>query len=109
MKKPMKSSVNKNTLVIASQELVSTELSTDSTGSVVILSLKDGIYYELKEVAAYIWKLIQKPQPVPIDKVIESISNEYEVDAERCEADLVILVEDLAKKGLIEIQEKPEP
>ena len=44
-------------VLIASKNQVSTTLTPDPTEGIVILSLKDGIYYELKEVD----KLSDKP------------------------------------------------
>ena len=51
----------------------------------MILSLKDGMYYELK-VAARVWSLIQ--QPCSIQSIHDVLLEEYEVEAERCEVDL---------------------
>ena len=98
----MKTIISRNTLLVKSQDLVFAELSPDPTGSIVILSFKDEVYYELKEVAARFWNLIQ--QPCSFGVVLDALLEDYEVDAERCEADLIALVEDLSKRGLIEIK-----
>jgi hypothetical protein len=87
---------------VASQNQISADLSSDLPGNVVILSLKDGIYYELEEVGARIWSLIQKPCSIQV--ILDTLLKEYEVDAQRCEADLLALVEEMTKRGLIEIK-----
>ena len=92
-------SLDKNSVLIASKDQVSATLTPDPTGSIVILSLKDGMYYELKEVAARVWNLIQ--QPCSIQSILDILLEEYEVDAGRCEADLIALAEELFKRGLI--------
>lgn len=98
----MKTNLNKNSILVVSQDQVSADLSSDIAESVVILNLKDGVYYELKEVGTRVWNLIQQPRSV--QSVLEKLLEEYEVDTERCERDLLVLAENLAKVGLIEIQ-----
>lgn len=98
----MKTSLNKNSVLVASRDQVSTDLSSQSAESMVILNLKNGVYYELKEVGTRVWNLIQQPRSVQF--ILDSLLEEYEVDPERCEVDLLTLAEDLVKHGLIEIQ-----
>jgi hypothetical protein len=98
----MKINLNKNSVLVASQDQVSADLSSESAESVVILNLKDGVYYELKEVGTRVWSLLQ--QPTSVQSILDTLLEEYEVDAERCEADLLALTENLAQYGLIEIQ-----
>jgi hypothetical protein len=102
----MKKNLNKNSVLMASQDQVSADLPSDMAESVVILNLKDGVYYELKEVGTRVWNLIQ--QPTSIQSILEMLLEEYEVDAERCETDLLDLAENLVKVGLIEIQSTEE-
>jgi len=87
--------------LVVSKHQVSTDLSSDTSDSIVILNLKDGVYYELEKVAAHVWKLIQ--QPCSIQSILEILIDEYEVDTQQCEADLMTLIEDLSKKDLVEI------
>jgi hypothetical protein len=98
----MKTNLNKNSVLVASQDQVSADLSSDVASSVVLLNLKNGVYYELKEVGTRIWNLIQQPRSV--QSILDILVDEYEVDAERCEADLLALADDLAKHGLIQVQ-----
>jgi hypothetical protein len=98
--------INRNTLLVATQDQVSADLSSDTLKSIVILGLKDGVYYELKEVAARVWNLVQNPCSIQI--ILDTLLSEYDVEPERCEADLFALAEDLAKHGLVDIR-PPEP
>lgn len=98
----MNNSLNRNSVLVASSDQVSADLSSNTSGSIVILSLKDGMYYELKEVAARVWDLIQQPRS--IQAVLDTLLEEYEVEAGRCEADLIALAENLSKQGLVEIK-----
>lgn len=98
----MKINLNKNSVLVASQDQVSADLSSDVARSVVILNLKDGVYYELKEVGTRVWNLIQ--QPSTVQSILDRLLEEYEVDPERCEIDLLALAENLARFGLIQIR-----
>jgi len=98
----MKTNLDVNSVLVASQNQVSADLSSDADRSVVILNLKDGVYYELKDVGARIWNLIQ--QPYSIQSIKNRLIEEYEVDAEQCEVDLLALVEHLARLGLIQVK-----
>ena len=101
----MSNNLNRNSVLVASRDQVSADLSSNTSGSIVILSLKDGMYYELKEVAARVWDLIQQPRS--IQAVLDTLLEEYEVEAGRCEADLIALTEDLSKRGLVEVKTDP--
>lgn len=102
----MKATLNENSVLIASQAQVSADLSSDMAESMIILNLKDGVYYELKEVGTRVWKLIQ--QPCSVQAILDTLLEEYEVDAEQCKADLFALLEDLASRSLVEIKSTEE-
>jgi Coenzyme PQQ synthesis protein D (PqqD) len=88
-----------DTVVVATPDQVSSDLAGES----VILSLKSGTYFGLNPVGSSIWQLIQEPKTV--GKVYEAILEEYEVDAQTCEADVQALLSDLLSAQLIEIKE----
>lgn len=71
-------------------------------GEQVILNLTTGVYYGLDDVAARVWSLLE--EPCPISKILETIVSEYDVDAERCKADMLVLLADLSKAQLIEVK-----
>ena len=85
------------TMVVASKDQVSCELA----GEAAILNLKNSSYYGLDPVGARIWNLIQ--QRSTISAVRDAIVAEFDVDAARCMQDVIELVEDLAREGLVEI------
>ena len=68
----------------------------------VILHLGSGTYFGLDEVGARIWELIAEPRRV--EDVRDRLSEEYEVEPERCAADLLRLLGELAEHDLIEIR-----
>jgi Coenzyme PQQ synthesis protein D (PqqD) len=95
--KSSSSSISKNSTVVASSDQVSSDLAGES----VILNLKSSTYFGLNEVGSRIWQLIQEPKT--ISDVCESILEEYEVDAQTCEAEVQALLADLLAAQLVEI------
>lgn len=67
-----------------------------------ILNTKGGIYYGLDPVGARIWNLLQTPCKVA--EIHKALLREYDVEPERCERDLLNLLEDLLGAGLIQIR-----
>ena len=85
-------------VVVAAKDQVATELA----GEVVILDLKSEMYYGLNAVGARIWALIQ--EPTSPDQIRDTILAEYEVEPERCEGDILALLQDMAARGLVEVK-----
>lgn len=91
------------TIVMVTKEQVSCDLK----GEAAILNLQNGVYYGLNPVGARIWTLIHTPRRV--NEVRDIIVEEYDVEAARCEHDLLSLLHDLAAQGLIEVKNDTAP
>jgi hypothetical protein len=65
------------------------------------------MYYSLNPVGTQIWKLIEAPQTV--SGVCDALLEEYDVEPECCERDLLTLLQELADKGLIEVTGEATP
>ena len=89
-----------NSRVKASMHQVSSELS----GETIMLSLKSGAYFGLDGVGARIWSLLQ--QPIEASEIEEVIIKEYDVEPERCERDLLALLQELEKEELIDVEDR---
>jgi len=90
--------VSAASVVCAATGQVSSRLSDE----VVILNLEKGTYHGLEAVGARIWELIQKP--VPVREVRDALLNEYDAEPQRCEQDLLSLLEELQSHDLLEVQ-----
>lgn len=77
------------------------QVSTHLEDQVVILNLKSGEYFGVSAVGARIWELLEKP--IEIRHLRDTILAEYQVDAERCEKDVLSILENMQQAGLIEI------
>jgi hypothetical protein len=92
-------------LSISSRSIVAAvahQASCDLSGEVVILNLKDGVYYGLNAVGARIWKLLEEPRSV--GQIRDVLLCEYDVDPAACEKQVASLLDDLARHGLIELR-----
>jgi hypothetical protein len=89
--------ITRTSLVVASRDQVASDLA----GETVLLGLRTARYYGLADVGARIWSLVQ--EPTKVSTIVETIAKEYEVTPERCEADVLKFLEDLATNGLVDV------
>jgi hypothetical protein len=82
---------------------VKDQVSCALDGDTVILHLGSGTYYGLNAVGSTIWNLIQ--EPLTIDDIHNRLLQQYEADAGDCKRDLLNLLDDLTKAGLVEIRD----
>ena len=65
----------------------------------VILDLESGVYYSLNEVGATIWSLCDGNRS--IKGITTAICEEFEVEKEMAEKDILELLNDLTREGLV--------
>jgi len=92
------SSVSASSVVEAKSEPLAAPLAE----GVVILHVEADRYYNLNELGAEVWQLIQ--QPLMVAEIVERITATHEVDPARCEADIVALLQDMSRAGLITVR-----
>lgn len=95
----MKGLISGHSILVVAKEQVSCDLG----GEAAILNLKSGVYYGLDPIGARIWDLIQEPKS--LNEIREILLKEYEVEPDRCERDLLALLQKLAAEGLIEVSD----
>ena len=84
-------------------QLVKSQISCNWANEVVILGLKDSVYYGLNPVGAVIWDLIKEPKRV--NEIVNVLFKEYCVEKQQCEDDILHLLEELKSEELIEVIE----
>ncbi len=94
----MKQKVSVDSTVVASEGQVSSDFGEE----VAILDFKAGVYYGLDDVGARVWQLVQEPNKVR--EIRNALVEEYEVEPDRCERDLIALLRRLVGEELIEIK-----
>ncbi len=93
----MDENITVSSVVVAKKE----QISTDLGGEAVILGLGSGQYYSLNDVGTRIWDMVQSPTTVLTLR--DTIVGEYDVEADRCEQDVLEVLKDMASEGLIEV------
>jgi hypothetical protein len=86
--------------VSTGKDIVSSRLADE----IVILDLKSGVYHGLEAVGARIWELVG--DATPVHEIRDTLLDEYEVAADRCEEDLFSLIADLESHGLVQISDQ---
>lgn len=76
------------------------QASCDLGGEAAILNVETGTYYGLDNVGARIWQLLEEPRRIA--DIRDTIVAEYDVTPDRCEQDLLKLLDDLADAGLVQ-------
>ena len=77
------------------------QVSSDIGGETILLSMQSAMYYGLDSVGSRIWELVRAP--IRVSDICKVIAEEFDVDSERCEADTLEFLRELAAKGLIEV------
>ena len=101
--KGMKPALSLNSTVVASKDQTSADLGGES----VLLHLQSGVYYGLDTIGARIWDWVKQPQRV--SEVRDRMLEQYDVEPDRCEKDLLDLLSRLSKEGLIDVQNETTP
>jgi len=72
---------------------------TDIDGELGMMSIEKGKYFTLDEVGTRIWELLETPNT--INKMVDVLMTEYDVDFETCANDVMELVEKLLQEDLV--------
>lgn len=91
--------VTLDTMIVASEQHTTTTVDDE----VVILNTEQGLYQGLDGVGPRVWELLEEPKRVRTIRNL--LAAEYNVSPERCEADLVPFLEELAADGLIKVED----
>jgi hypothetical protein len=76
-------------------------LSCDLNGEVAILNLDSKLYFGVTQVGAFIWRLLDSPSSVIA--ISEAVAIQFDVDPDRCAADVQRFLGELEAAGLIDI------
>ncbi|HEY0077944.1 MAG TPA: PqqD family protein [Pyrinomonadaceae bacterium] len=76
--------------------IISTEL---DDGEGVLVDLNSKRYYQLNETAMFIWKRLEKGQPLP--EIIDDLTESYDVSPEHAARSIETLLENLQSRKLV--------
>ena len=74
-------------------------------GEAVIVDLESSMLYSLNSVATFVWEM--SDGRTPIEKIVDKICEEFEVERGLAKKDCLEFVQDFADKALLVIKEKP--
>ncbi|MEW9501047.1 lasso peptide biosynthesis PqqD family chaperone [Jeotgalibacillus marinus] len=74
---------------------------SDMDGEKVMLSVKNGKYYNMGDIGGVIWERMK--EPIVIDKLITELTNIYDVAVSVCEEHVLSFLDHLAKEQLIRV------
>ena len=83
--------------VRADPEVVACELGSGAA----LLNLRSSIYYNLNEVGAFIWQRLE--QTTSIENLCEDVRGSFDVGPEQCRKDVLALLSEMQRLGLIEV------
>lgn len=76
-------------------------------GDLVALHIENGTYYSFNETAARIWALLDHPKSV--SELCTALAVEFDIDAQTCAREVLLLLRDLEKDGLVALVTPAEP
>jgi hypothetical protein len=98
----MKGTITTRSVVTKAPE----QVACDMGGEAVMLNMQSGVYYGTDDIGALVWNLLDEPRSV--EAIRDTILEQYSVDADRCEQDLLAFLNEMEAAGLVEIQDDIE-
>jgi hypothetical protein len=78
------------------------QVSSKLDGDIAILNLKSTLYFGLDNAGAVVWEFISEPRQVA--DICGAVESQFDVGEQQCQADVIELLTELEKAGLIEIE-----
>ncbi len=92
------SQIKANTKLILNQELLQSEID----GETIMMSIDNGKYYGLNNVASRIWEIV-KTEPI-FSELINTLLSEYEIEEDKCKTETLDFLNNLINNKLIKIE-----
>jgi Coenzyme PQQ synthesis protein D (PqqD) len=89
--------ISKQSVIQQKQETIV----SDMDGDTVMMSIQNGKYYNLGSIGGIIWNKII--DPISINKVVEELTLEFEIDKNECEMQVISFIQSLYDEKLITI------
>ena len=89
-------SIGLDTTLSRNDDILHASVGSEET---VMMSVTAGRYYGLNAVASRIWELLETPKTIA--QLCAQICEEFEVDAQTCEAEVLKFVQDLIDNGVV--------
>jgi Coenzyme PQQ synthesis protein D (PqqD) len=94
---PFPQILNLNCVVQRDTDVIAAEADQD----LVMVSIANGLYYGVSDVAREIWQAIEHPKKVC--DLIDDLMGTYNIDRAKCEQETLSFLEDLRTEGLLKV------
>ena len=74
-------------------------MTADMNGSAVMMDIMTGKYYNLGEIGGRIWEILE--EPMTVTALVGKLTDEYDVSAKQCRADIEPFLTKLLAQGLL--------
>jgi Coenzyme PQQ synthesis protein D (PqqD) len=91
--------LNSNCIVQRDPDVIAAEADRD----LVMVSIANGLYYGVSDVARVIWETIERPKK--ISDLIDDLAGTYNIDRITCEQETLSFLEDLRAEGLLKVSD----
>jgi ethanolamine ammonia-lyase large subunit len=91
--------LNLNCTVQRDPDVIAAEADRD----LVMVSIANGLYYGVSDVAREIWETIERP--MKISDLIDDLADKYNIDRTTCEQETLSFLEDLRTEGLLKVSD----
>jgi Coenzyme PQQ synthesis protein D (PqqD) len=79
-------------------------LAAEADKDLVMVSIANGFYYAVSDVAREIWEAIERPRKV--SDLIDDLAKSYNIDRTACQAETLSFLEDLRSEGLLKVSDE---
>lgn len=87
--------ITRNSIISRNGDITFGELE----GEIVMINIEIGKYFNLGNTGSVIWHRLDRPMSV--EALVQNLMDEYQVDEEQCERDVIGFLNELNKEGLI--------
>lgn len=87
----------------------------DFGDGLVLLDLEENLYFRLNAVGTLVWRALSPPEgaatpaeALGVDELVARVTQEFDVDEDRCRADLDALLDAMARRRLVRIEDRAD-
>lgn len=77
---------------------------TDLNGERVMMNLEKGKYFALNDVGSRIWNIIEEEKEIAVQKIIDKLLDEYDVQNDTCRNAVVNFINKLRDEELVVVK-----
>jgi hypothetical protein len=93
--------LSRNSIIQRDPDVIAAEADQD----LIMVSIANGSYYGLSEVAREIWEAIERPKR--ISDLVDDLTSSYNIDSSSCEDQTLSFLEALLDEGLLQVKNGP--